>query len=83
MFKCKICSAKDELIAQLRSEVAYLRQLAVPQNDPLLIPAYTREAESIMGGHEEFVDQTQSSSSNSQSLTVSELDAIVGGTYGD
>lgn len=53
MFKCKVCAAKDDLIAHLKSEVAYLRELAIPQNDPYSLPPFVLQQQAILDQNEE------------------------------
>lgn len=55
MFKCKVCAAKDELVTQLKSEVAYLRELAIPQNDPYTIPPFLFNPQQVLDQVDELV----------------------------
>lgn len=79
MFKCKACQAKDAHIEQLKSEVAYLRQLALPQNDPYSLPSFVLESEAIMAGYEEEIQVVPEE--RQATVEDNELEQVISGDY--
>lgn len=82
--KCKVCQEREQRISDLKSEIEYLRRLALPQNNAK-IPLIELEANAMLNGTEEQIVIRSPNDENPGEPSQAEIDAeaqrILAGTY--
>ena len=81
--RCKVCAANEARIADLKSEIEYLRRLTVPSKASNTLTLEELESNAIMDGKTEaiMVERKASPDEPSQEDIDSEAQRLLSGTY--
>lgn len=79
---CKTCKEKDARIADLKEQVAFLRELARrPEASNKSIPQVTFEADAVLSGQQSVTEIQEGETGISINEIESERDRLLAGTY--
>lgn len=79
---CKACQEKDARIADLKEQVAFLRELARrPETSNKSIPQVTFEADAVLSGQQAVIEIKEGETGISINEIESERDRLLAGTY--
>lgn len=84
---CAVCAEKDKRIEELREQVAYLKTLTIPENNPALLPLVTREADAVISSSQEIINVPVEQKEEYEKYmreredAMSERDRILSGQY--
>lgn len=82
MFSCRTCREKDARIADLKEQIAMLRRLALPDNNPHNPTAHALEADAILSGQQHVIEIDESELPDTEMDAIThERDRILSGTY--
>lgn len=84
---CAVCAEKDLRIVELKEQVAYLKTLTLPENNPAQQPLVIREADSVISASHEIINVPPEQQSEYEKYmrekeeAIMERDRILSGQY--